>query len=60
VDWAVKQVLRLATGADVPQSQFARRQLERLRFNVDGPAVPRVMNSATAASKSITSRFTDG
>src|SRR5438128_1750868 len=46
VHWPVKHMLRLATGAEVPQSQFARRQLERLGFRVDGAAVPRAMNSA--------------
>jgi hypothetical protein len=46
VRWPVKQVLRLATGADVPQSQFAQRQLKRLGFSVDGDAVPRETTGA--------------
>jgi hypothetical protein len=57
VDWPVKQVLRLATGAEVPQSQIPRRLLERLGFTVHGEAMPRSHDSDAAARTSHSAPF---
>jgi hypothetical protein len=54
VAWPVKQALGIATGAAVPQSQFAQRQLKAMGFVVHGDAVPRESDGRRGPTRSAT------